>query len=35
MGPFMASVIELDLPTLTPLSEKTTNAKHLIVYANG
>ena len=35
MGLFMVSVIELDLPTLTPLSEETTNAKNLIVDANG
>ena len=34
MGPFMVSVIYLDLSTLTPLSEETTNAKHLIVDAN-
>ena len=31
---FMVSVILLDLPTLTPVSEETTNAKNLIVDAN-
>ena len=35
MGPFRVSVIWLDLPTLTPLSEEITNAKNLIVEANG
>ena len=35
MGPFMVSVILLDLSTSTPLSEETTNANNLIVDANG
>ena len=35
MGPVMVSVIWLDLPTLTPHSEETTNAKNVIVDANG
>ena len=35
MGQLMVSVISLDLPTLTPVSEEITNAKSLIVDANG
>ena len=35
MGPFIVSVISLNLPTLTPISEETTNAINLIVDANG
>ena len=35
MGRFMDSVIQLDFPTLRPLSEVTTKVKNWIVDANG